>query len=65
MKKKYQYFKRQYTYLDDGTVTETLINILFEGKRKRPKRKICAKKRVLIYPGGMKIMVLQRLSLIY
>lgn len=54
VKKKYQYFKRQYTYLDDGTVTETLINILFEGKRKRPKRKICAKKRVLIYPGGMK-----------
>ena len=23
-------------------------------KRKRSKRKICAKKRVLIYPGGMK-----------
>ena len=53
MKKKYQYFKNQYTYLDDGTVTETLINILFEGKRKRPKRKIVLRK-VLIYPGGMK-----------
>lgn len=54
IKKKYQHFKSQYTYLDNGAVTEKLIKIVFEGKRKRSKHKRCAKKRILIYPGGMK-----------
>lgn len=50
----YQMFKNTYAYLDDGNVTDKVIERVFTSKHKRKKEKKCAKKRLLIYPGGMK-----------
>lgn len=54
MKNKYIHFKNTYTHLDHGEVTEHLVKSLFKNKRVSSKPKKCNKKRVLIYPGGMK-----------
>ncbi len=54
VKNKYIHFKNTYTHLDHGEVTEHLVKSLFKNKRVSSKPKKCNKKRVLIYPGGMK-----------
>lgn len=54
VKNKYAHFKNTYTHLDNGEVTEQLVKSLFKNKITSSKPKKCNKKRVLIYPGGMK-----------
>ncbi|PNZ70110.1 glycosyltransferase [Staphylococcus croceilyticus] len=54
VKNKYAHFKNTYTHLDNGKVTKYLVKFLFKNKRVSSKSKKCNKKRILIYPGGMK-----------
>lgn len=53
--KNYQHFKQTYVNLDNGSVTQTLIDYVFKGKKViDPVTNVVNKKKILIYPGGMK-----------
>lgn len=55
--KKYQSFKERFTCYDDGHVTQRVVDVIFK-KQQRQDTKIIepnnTKKRLLIYPGGMR-----------
>ena len=50
----YKTYKQQFVNLDDGFVTERVVNQVFNEKLEISKKNEKAKERILMYPGGMK-----------
>ncbi|GEM_PF-3924760 len=53
-KAKYDDYYEKFASLNDGKVTERVVNQIFKNPKIQSKSKVNDKKRILIYPGGMK-----------
>lgn len=53
-KDKYKYYYKKFASLNDGKVTERVVNHIFENNKEDRTNTQNSKKSILIYPGGMK-----------